>query len=89
MTRSDLVSKLTKLFPQLTRQDVDVSIKTILETIAAHLAENNRVEIRGFGSFNVQIRPPRLGRNPKTGERVRCLKNTFPISSLGRSFETA
>lgn len=78
MTRSDLVSKLTKLFPQLTRQDVDVSIKTILETIAARLAENNRVEIRGFGSFNVQIRPPRLGRNPKTGERVRVPEKHVP-----------
>ena len=78
MTRSDLISKLTKLFPQLTRQDVDVSIKSILETIAARLAENKRVEIRGFGSFNVQIRPPRLGRNPKTGERVRVPEKHVP-----------
>ena len=78
MTRSDLITKLTKLFPKLTRQDVDVSIKTVLEAIASHLAENERVEIRGFGSFSVQIRPPRLGRNPKTGERVKVPEKHVP-----------
>lgn len=70
MTRSELITKLASRFPQLTQVDADLSVKTILDAISIRLAQGGRVEIRGFGSFSVHSRPPRLGRNPKTGERV-------------------
>ena len=70
MTRSDLIIKLAAKFPQLLYQDAEDSVKTLLDAISAELARGGRVEVRGFGSFSVHVRPPRVGRNPKTGERV-------------------
>ena len=70
MTRSELISRLASHFPQLTQQDATDSVIAILEAIADTLATGNRVEIRGFGSFSLHRRPPRMGRNPKTGESV-------------------
>lgn len=70
MTRSDLIARLAVRFPQLAYQDADVSVKAILDAIVSRLTAHGRVEIRGFGSFSVHTRPPRLGRNPKTGKRV-------------------
>lgn len=70
MTRAELISRLASRFSQLTVQDAEASVKIILEAIGDSLTAGGRVEIRGFGVFSVHIRPPRLGRNPKTGERV-------------------
>ncbi|MBK8320974.1 MAG: integration host factor subunit beta [Betaproteobacteria bacterium] len=70
MTKSDLISTLAGRFPQLTRPDVDAAVATILNAAADTLCRGGRIEIRGFGSFALNYRPPRLGRNPKTGERV-------------------
>ena len=70
MTRSELIAELAKQFPQLTRKDLDVSVKVILETLGRHLAAGNRVELRRFGNFTLQARPSRKGRNPRTGEVV-------------------
>ncbi|OIQ67803.1 integration host factor subunit beta [mine drainage metagenome] len=70
MTRSELITKLAARFPQLTHADAEIAVLGILDKISDHLAHGGRVEIRGFGSFRVNVRPPRRGRNPKTGERV-------------------
>ena len=70
MTRSDLVTKLSERFPQLQQKDAAVSVTAILDAIASSVKEGGRVEIRGFGSFALNHRPPRIGRNPKTGEKV-------------------
>lgn len=70
MTRSELVARLAPHFPQLTQQDAYVSVSVILDAIGDRLAAGDRVEIRGFGSFQVNVRPPRMGRNPKTGVKV-------------------
>jgi integration host factor subunit beta len=78
MTRTELISSIAKLFSQLSRQDVEVSVKVILDTLATRLAKRNRIEIRGFGSFTVQTRPPRKGRNPKTGESVLVPEKSVP-----------
>lgn len=83
MTRSELIAKLASRFPQLTRQDADLSVKVLLEAISDHLAGGGRVEIRGFGSFGVHNRPARLGRNPKTGERVRVPEKRAPHFKSG------
>ena len=70
MIRSELISNLAEKHPQLTASDVELAVKNIIDSLANSLAKGGRVEIRGFGSFSVRIRPARLGRNPKTGEEV-------------------
>lgn len=70
MIRSELISNLADKHPQLTATDVELAVKTIIDSIVNQLAQGNRIEIRGFGSFSVHTRPPRLARNPKTGEEV-------------------
>lgn len=78
MTRSELIDRLAARFSQLTRVDAELSVKTILEAISDHLAQGNRIEVRGFGSFSVHFRPPRLARNPKTGDRVPVPEKRVP-----------
>ena len=70
MTRSDLIAALRERFPQLTPEDARQSVNEILDAIAAALSRNDRIEIRGFGSFRLNLTPPRTGRNPMTGEKV-------------------
>jgi|SRR5450759_4072501 integration host factor subunit beta len=70
MTRSKLISHLADKHPHLTASDVALAIKTLIDSISNHLIKGGRVEIRGFGSFSAHARPPRLGRNPRTGEKV-------------------
>ena len=70
MIRSELISKLAAKHPQFTASDVDLVVKTIIDSIVNHLGQGGRVELRGFGSFSIGIRPPRLGLNPRTGEKV-------------------
>lgn len=84
MTRSDLIQNLTARFPQLTRADVELAVRSILDSISLQLNKGGRVEIRGFGSFGVHIRPPRRGRNPKTGERVDVPAKAEPHFKAGR-----
>jgi integration host factor subunit beta len=70
MTRSDLIDRLASLHPQLQIKDAEMAVRVILDTMAATLASGDRIEIRGFGSFALNYRPPRNGRNPKSGARV-------------------
>ena len=70
MTKSELIELLSKQQPHLKADDVDLAVKTILEMMSTSLAEGNRIEIRGFGSFSLHYRPARTGRNPKTGEEI-------------------
>ncbi|HNV84376.1 MAG TPA: integration host factor subunit beta [Arenimonas sp.] len=70
MTKSELIEILSKRQMHLKADDVDMAVKTILEMMSNALADGDRIEIRGFGSFSLHFRPPRLGRNPKTGESV-------------------
>jgi len=83
MTRSELIAKLSQRLPQCTLSDVELSVKCILDTLADRIALGNRVEIRDFGSFCVSIRPPRVGRNPKTGERVEVPAKPAPHFKAG------
>ena len=70
MTRSELIDSIAQRFPQLLKADTDMAVAEILRAIGQSLIEGRRVEIRGFGTFALNYRPPRVGRNPKTGERV-------------------
>jgi len=84
MTRSELIANLALRFPQLVRPDAEQAVGEILDAIARTLAEGDRVEIRGFGSFALNYRPPRLGRNPKTGEQVPVPEKYVPHFKPGK-----
>ena len=70
MTKSELIEKLAQQQQHLSQADVDLAVRTIIEQMSAALARGDRIEIRGFGSFSLHFRPPRIGRNPKTGDAV-------------------
>lgn len=70
MTKSEMIEKLARKQSQLPYKDVELAVKTILEHMAQALSSGERIEIRGFGSFSLHYRPPRTGRNPKTGDPV-------------------
>lgn len=70
MTKSELIESLAKRQPHLAQKDVELAVKCIIEKMNQALASGERIEIRGFGSFSLHERPPRMGRNPKTGESV-------------------
>ena len=70
MNRSEIVDDLAAKFGNLTKADTELAIETILDAMADALVAGHRIEIRGFGSFSVTRRPPRIGRNPRSGESV-------------------
>ena len=70
MTKSELIEILSQRQAHLKADDVDLAVKSLLEMMGGALAHGERIEIRGFGSFSLHYRPPRLGRNPKTGDSV-------------------
>ena len=89
MTRSELIIRLAAHphFAQLTAKDAELSVKAILEGMSEALAKGNRIEIRGFGSFALNYRPPRIGRNPRTGIEypriiLRLKRNRYCISAV-------
>lgn len=84
MTRSELILSLAERFPQLLIKDVDVCVKELLDQIGQTLVAGNRVEVRGFGSFALIYRPPRLGRNPKTGDKVDVPGKYVPHFKAGK-----
>jgi integration host factor subunit beta len=70
MTKSELIDILARKQSHLAYKDVELSVKTLIEQMSEALATGERIEIRGFGSFSLHFRPPRTGRNPKTGDSV-------------------
>jgi integration host factor subunit beta len=87
MTRSELIQRLAGRFSQLTVFDAEVSVKTILDALSQRLSAGDRAEIRGFGSFTVNVRPPRIGRNPKTGESVKVPEKRVPHFKAGKGLK--
>src|SRR6185369_15163362 len=85
MTRSDLVARLAERFSQLTQRDTEFAVKTILDAMTDALARGHRIEIRGFGSFSVSRRPPRIGRNPRSGESVQVPEKRVPHFKPGKA----
>ena len=85
MTRSDLVARLAERFPQLTQRDSEFAVKTMLDAMSDALARGHRIEIRGFGSFSINRRPPRMGRNPRSGESVAIPEKRVPHFKPGKA----
>ena len=84
MTKSELIDRLAAQFPQLVAKDAELAVKMILDAMADALAAGDRIEIRGFGSFGLNYRPPRTGRNPKSGEHVLVPEKHVPHFKAGK-----
>lgn len=78
LTKSELVASLTLDQPQLSETDVELAVNSILDRMSSALVNGERIEIRGFGSMTLHYRPPRVGRNPKTGEKVEVPEKYVP-----------
>ena len=84
MTKSELIDRLASRQTQLSYKDVELVVKTILEQMAHTLSDGDRIEIRGFGSFSLHYRAPRVGRNPKTGASVSLEGKSVPHFKPGK-----
>lgn len=84
MTRADLIRQLADKFPPLTARDIELSVRTILDGVTHALAKGERIEIRGFGSFHLNYRPQRKGRNPKSGTTVMIPAKYAPHFRAGK-----
>ncbi|WP_137920500.1 integration host factor subunit beta [Hydrogenophaga sp. 2FB] len=89
MTRSDLVEALAGQFGQLTHRDAEFAVKAILDAMGDALVKGHRIEIRGFGSFSVNRRSPRIGRNPRSGESVMIPEKRVPHFKPGKALREA
>lgn len=85
MTKSELIAALAASYPQLVANDADIAVKTIIDAMIQSLADGHRIEIRGFGSFALSQRAPRIGRNPKTGEKVMVPGKLVPHFKAGKA----
>ncbi|MCQ3829642.1 MULTISPECIES: integration host factor subunit beta [Microbulbifer] len=84
MTKSELIEKIALRLDQLPVKDVELAVKVMLDTMSSVLAEGERIEIRGFGSFSLHYRAPRTGRNPKTGDSVELAGKYVPHFKPGK-----
>ena len=84
MTKSELIESLVWKQSQLGYRDVELAVKTMLEHMGQTLASGERIEIRGFGSFSLHYRPPRVGRNPKSGDAVSLSAKYVPHFKPGK-----
>ena len=84
MIKSELVQKIADNNPHLYQRDVENIVNAILNEITEALASGNRVELRGFGAFSVKNRPARVGRNPRTGEKVEVEEKCVPFFKTGK-----
>ncbi|MDB4581087.1 integration host factor subunit beta [Porticoccaceae bacterium] len=84
MTKSELIEKISASQDQLPPKDVELAVRMILERMTHALVTNQRTEIRGFGSFSLHYRAPRVGRNPKTGDAVDLSGKYVPYFKPGK-----
>lgn len=84
MTKSELIERISEQQDQLSVRDVELAIKLMLDHMSNVLASGERIEIRGFGSFSLHYRAPRVGRNPKTGDSVELMGKYVPHFKPGK-----
>jgi len=84
MTKSELIAQLSAKQPQLDYRDVELAVKELIDQLSTALASGQRIEVRGFGSFSLHYRPPRIGRNPKTGDSVQVPDKHVPHFKPGK-----
>jgi integration host factor subunit beta len=84
MIKSELVQRIATTNPHLYQRDVELIVNAILDEITEALARGDRVELRGFGAFSVKQRPARVGRNPRTGDKVPVKEKAVPFFKTGK-----
>ncbi len=87
MTKSELIERVAQKQEQLPPKDVELAVKMILERMTQALVHNQRIEVRGFGSFCLHYRAPRTGRNPKTGDAVELSGKYVPYFKPGKDLK--
>ncbi len=87
LTKSELIQQLVNKQSYLSPKDVELSVKTLIEQMSDTLAQGGRIEIRGFGSFSLHYREPRVGRNPKTGSSVTLGGKHVPYFKPGKDLK--
>ncbi len=85
MTKSELIERLSASQTHLSQADVELAVRSMLEQLSRALSDGERIEIRGFGSFSLHFRPPRMGRNPKTGDAVALPGKHVPHFKPGKA----
>ena len=84
MTKSELIEAIARQLPPLASKDVELAVNCVIEQMSETLSSGERIEIRGFGSFSLHHRAPRMGRNPKTGESVSLTAKYVPHFKPGK-----
>ncbi len=84
MTKYELITILAKSNPYLYKKDLERFVNTFFEEISKTLSQGNRVELRGFAAFSVKKRPPRIGRNPRTGDKVKVQGKSAAYFKTGK-----
>ena len=84
MTKSELIERIASRQDQLSPKDIELAVKLVIEYMSQCLSSGERIEIRGFGSFSLHYRAPRVGRNPKTGESVELPGKHVPHFKPGK-----
>ena len=87
MTKSDLIERVAERVPHISKKDTELVVNTIFDSMTEALGNAARIEIRGFGSFQVKIREAREGRNPKTGEEVKIPAKRTPFFKVGKELK--
>jgi len=84
MTKNELIKKTQEKFKTYSQKDIALAVQTILDSLVGSMRKNERVEIRGFGTFTIRERRPRTGRNPKSGAEVSLGERRVPFFKTGR-----
>jgi len=84
MTKNDLIKRIQEKFKTYSQKDMGLAVQTILDTMVDALKKNDRIEIRGFGTFSIRERKPRIGRNPKSGAEVMLGDRRVPFFKTGK-----
>jgi integration host factor subunit beta len=87
VTKSDLIERVSVRVPHISKKDTETVVNTIFDSMTESLMQGDRIEIRGFGSFQVKIREAREGRNPKTGEEVKIPAKRTPFFKVGKELK--
>jgi len=85
MTKSELISRLAEKNPHLYMRDIENIVETFFEQVTQALVRGDRVELRGFGAFSIKHREARIGRNPRTGEKVHVEPKRLPFFKTGKA----
>jgi integration host factor beta subunit len=87
MTKSGLIEAVSEKTPHISKKDTEIVVNTIFDSMTQALKRGERIEIRGFGSFQVKVREAREGRNPKTGEPVHISAKRTPFFKVGKELK--